>query len=80
MITVTLPTTTTVTDPNCAKTAKKRNIAIPTGIDKYMSKVLSSACSCLSLKPSATTTVTGIASIAVTKTVTAPAATATEGI
>ncbi|KAJ4289949.1 hypothetical protein N0V88_006747 [Collariella sp. IMI 366227] len=65
-VTVALPATT-VTAGNCPnKTAKKRDIAaIPTGLDKYSDNVLSSACSRLSLKPTVTTTITGIASIAV---------------
>ncbi|KAL2131631.1 hypothetical protein VTI74DRAFT_4785 [Chaetomium olivicolor] len=59
-----VPATATVTDPSWPKVGKKRDVVVPTGLDKYSNIVLSSACSHLSLAPTTTTTLTDIASIA----------------
>ncbi len=64
VITLTLPTVV-VTDSSCPKTAKKRDVAVPTPLDQYDPRILSSACGRLSIVPTASTTLTGIASVAV---------------
>jgi len=65
ILTLTVPTTTTVLDTSCPKTVKKRDVAVPTPLEQYPARVLSSACSRLSIVPTASTTLTGIASVAV---------------
>ncbi len=64
ILTLTLPTVV-VSDSSCPQTLKKRDVAVPTPLDQYDPRILSSACSRLSIVPTASTTVTGIASAVV---------------